>query len=232
VDPAKFRLHIRLLQEAGFQFVTVAELVSQTRPGGSPPPGQVALSFDDGMEDNFSVAFPIMRELGVSGTIYVLTGLIGQDNPWISNERMMNRDELRVLARAGLELGAHTVTHPDLSSLSYEDCLDEMVSSRDALAKITGSPASTFAYPFGHYGPAARKAAAAAGFQAAVTCVNRGSWEPFEIKRTLITGRDGTLSFVARVSGAYEPLLLGPAGTLGRRATAGLRRKLREGRQA
>jgi peptidoglycan/xylan/chitin deacetylase (PgdA/CDA1 family) len=230
VEPSSFRHQIELLRSAAFQFVTVSELVAMAPQGGRPPAGYAAISFDDGMEDNFSTALPIMQELGVRGTIYVQTGVIGEENPWVAGERMMNRRELSAVANAGFELGAHTVTHPDLSSMSYEACLAEMTESRDVVAELSGRPVSTFAYPFGHYGPDAMKAAADAGFEAAATCVNRGSWDRFELKRTLVTGRDGVASFVARVCGIYEPLVLGRSGTFARRATSGLRQGLRERR--
>jgi peptidoglycan/xylan/chitin deacetylase (PgdA/CDA1 family) len=230
VDEVAFRVQLQLLQDAGFEFVTVAELAERIPPGGEPPPGLVAISFDDGMEDNFSRALPILSELGVPATVYVLTGAIGAENPWLPGERMMTANELEAMARSGIELGAHTVTHPDLSSLPFDECLSEIESSRDRVEAITGTRPHTFAYPFGHYGPAAMNAVRDAGFSAAVTCINRGSWAPLELKRTLITGRDGVASFVARVSGAYEPLVLGRAGVLSRRATIGLRRRLRERR--
>lgn len=230
VDPDTFRLQLELLQRAGFEFVTVADLAAKARLAKRPPAGFVAISFDDGMEDNYSTALPLMQELGVPGTVYVQTGVIGEQNPWIHGERMMTRKELEELALAGFELGAHTVSHPDLSSMSYEGCLAEMTESRDVVAQIGGRPVRTFAYPFGHYGSAAIEATRDAGFDAAVTCINRGSWNRFEMKRTLITGRDGVASYVARVSGVYEPLVLGRAGTLARGATADVRRKLRERR--
>ncbi len=225
VGAERFQLQLSLLAAAGFRFVTVAELAAATPDGGSPPAGLISISFDDGMEDNYTVAAPVMAQMGITGTIYVLTGSIGQDNPWLSGERMMTSAELSSLAGAGHELGAHTVTHPDLSALDYESCLAEMTASRDAIAEISGSTPQTFAYPFGHYGAAAIRAAKAAGFKAAVTCINRGSWAPLEMKRTLITGRDEIASFVARVSGVYEPLVLGRAGSVARGATARLRRR-------
>ena len=230
VDPRAFRRQVELLQRAGFQFESVGDLAARARSQGGPPAGFVAISFDDGMEDNFSTALPLMQELGIPGTVYVQTGVIGEQNPWLAGERMMTSRELSELASAGFELGAHTVTHPDLSSMSYEECLAEMTESRDVVAAIAGRPVRTFAYPFGHYGPAAIEAARDAGFDAAVTCVNRGSWSRFEMKRTLITGRDGVASFVARVSGVYEPVVLGRAGTAARRATADIRQKLRKRR--
>jgi peptidoglycan/xylan/chitin deacetylase (PgdA/CDA1 family) len=229
VPPDRFRNQLELLAEAGFEFVTVADFADRIPVGGKPPPGLIAVSFDDGMEDNHSVALPLLHALRVPATVYVLTGAIGAPNPWLSpdaRQRMMSREELRVLHEAGIELGAHTVNHPDMSALGFEACLAEAEQSRDTVASITNGGVRTFAYPFGHYGPAAIEAARAAGFEAAVTCVNRGSWEPYELRRTLITGRDGIWSFVARVSGIYEPLVLGRAGAIARRGTASLRRRL------
>lgn len=227
VRPDHFRRHIQLFKRAGFEFVSVAEFVARTPEGGPPPPGLVALSFDDGMEDNYSALLPILTEHEVPATIYVLTGMIGRENPWLPGARMMNRDELYAVSEAGIELAAHTTSHPDMSNLGFEECLREMNESRKAVEEITARQVRTFAYPFGHYGADAMRAAEAAGFDAAVTCANRGSWARFEMKRTLITGRDGTASFVARVCGVYEPLVLGRFGAFARRATSGLRAKLR-----
>jgi peptidoglycan/xylan/chitin deacetylase (PgdA/CDA1 family) len=195
--------------------------------GGPPPPGIVAISFDDGMEDNHDVVLPILREYGVPATVYVVTGLIGKPNPWMSGSRMMTEDELRTLAAAGVELGAHTVSHPDLSTLGYDACLDEMVGSRDALERIAGRPPRTFAYPFCRYGEAAIAAARAAGFDAAVTCHERGGWTPYELRRPMITGKDGLPSFVLKLTGAYYPLFHSPPGRALRAATRGLRGRLR-----
>lgn len=225
VRPQAFRAQLELLLAAGFELVTVAELAARIE-NGSPPPGLAALSFDDGMEDNHSVLAPILAEHGAPATIYVTTGAIGEPNPYMgeaSGARMMNADEIRALAGAGFEIGAHSVSHPDMSALSRELCLAEMTESKTELERITGEPVRTFAYPFGHYGPAAIAAAKEAGFEAAATCVNRGSWAPYELKRTLITGRTEIRGFLARISGLYEPLVLGRAGSAARRATRRLR---------
>ena len=64
----------------------------------------------------------------------------------------------------------------------------------------------TFAYPFCKYGDDAKRAARDAGFEAAVTCQWRGSWEPFAMKRVMITGKDGPASFVLKLLEWYGPL--------------------------
>ena len=125
VTPAAFRSQVELLMDAGFELVTVADL-AQRAAGGRPPAGLAALSFDDGMDNNHSVLLPILREYGIPATVYVTTGIIGRPNPWLApgaGARMMTEPELADLVAAGVELGAHTVTHPDLSLLDRAGCV-------------------------------------------------------------------------------------------------------------
>lgn len=225
VAPERFRSQVEMLRAAGFSFVTVREFARRAR-GGTPPAGMAALSFDDGWDDNHGVVLPILRELDLTATVYVTTGLIGQPNPWLppsAGARMMTVRELRDLHEAGFEIGAHTVTHPDLSRLDRPSCLREMVDSRVSLERETGATVDTFAYPFCHYGPTAVDAAREAGFRCAVTCQGRGGWAPLEMKRALITGKDGWTTFLLKIVDAYQPLFESPAGRLVRASTRGLR---------
>ncbi len=224
VAPEVFRGQLDVLLGAGFEVVTVAELARRAA-GRTPPPGLVALSFDDGMDDNHSILLPILQAYGLPATVYVTTGLIGKPNPWmkLGASRMMTEGELRDLVAAGVELGAHTVTHPNLEELDYDSCLREMVESRDLLAELTGQPVRTFAYPFCMYGEAAVRAARAARFDAAVTCLDRGSWAPFEMRRVMITGKDGPASFALKLAELYGPLFHSRAGQLARVSTRGAR---------
>jgi peptidoglycan/xylan/chitin deacetylase (PgdA/CDA1 family) len=208
VHPAAFRAQVELLLDAGFRFVTVAEFAERA-DGHRPPPGLVALSFDDGMDDNHQIVLPILREHRIPASVFVTTGLIGEANPWMSPDsgaRMMTVEELRDLAAAGFEIGSHTVTHPDLSELDYETCLTEMLESSRTLERLLGSSVRTFAYPFCHYGPAAVAAAKEAGFFAAVTCQGRGSWNPYELQRAMISRKDGIAIFLLKLTDLYQPL--------------------------
>ena len=229
VSPERFRGQVELLLDAGFEFVTVATLARRAG-GGTHPPGLAALSFDDGMEENHTVLLPILQQYGIPATVYVATGLIGSPNPWMaasSGARMMTADELRSLAAAGIELGAHTVSHPDLSRMDRTACLREMVDSRQELERLTGGPVTTFAYPFCRYGEAALAAVAEAGFIAAVTCEGRGGWNPYEMKRAMVTGKDGPVSFALKIAGAYQPLFESLPGRVVRMTTRGIRARVR-----
>ena len=228
-DPERFRADVRLFQQAGFAFVTVSELADRLQNGVAPP-GLATLSFDDGMQDNHENLLPLLRELGVPATVYVVTGLIGRPNPWMhpdSGARMMTEDELLELHEAGIELGAHTVTHPDLSTLDHAACLREMTESRAAIERLTGAPVRTFAYPFCRFGPEAERAARDAGFAVAVTCLGNGTESPWAMERAMITGKDGTASVVTKALGIYQPVFYSRVGRLGRGATRGLRTKVR-----
>jgi peptidoglycan/xylan/chitin deacetylase (PgdA/CDA1 family) len=234
VPPARFRAQLGLLIDAGFELVTVAELAERAA-GGPPPPGLATLSFDDGLEDNHRVLLPILREAGAPATVYVTTSFIGRPNPWQSGaSRYMTREELLALHAAGIEIGAHSITHPDLSIASEEVCEREVAGSVTELQRLIRAPVRTFAYPFCRYGDAAVAAVRRAGLTAAVTCEGRGDWSPLTMKRALITGRDGMPSFVAKLWDVYQPAFESAPGRAARSATRVLRvqaRNAREGRR-
>jgi peptidoglycan/xylan/chitin deacetylase (PgdA/CDA1 family) len=126
-----------------------------------------------------------------------------------------------------VEIGAHTVTHPDLSLLDAEACRREVRDSRDTLRDVTGASVTSFAYPFCGFGPAAQAAVREAGFHVAVTGEGRGSWERFAMDRAMITGVDGLPAFLAKAAGLYVPVYGSSAGTVARAVSRRPRRLLR-----
>ena len=215
IDPARFRAQIGLLVDAGFEFVTAREYVARGAHEGEEL-GLATITFDDGLENLHRIALPIMRELGVTATVYVPSGLIGRAYPWATEKsflRIMGEPELRELAAAGIEIGAHTVTHPDLSICSYEECLQEMADSKRALEAIVGEPVATFAYPFARFSSEAERAAADTGFTGAVTYSTLShDGGPYAIPRELVTGRHGSPSIALKALGTYDRMFWSPPG--------------------
>jgi peptidoglycan/xylan/chitin deacetylase (PgdA/CDA1 family) len=208
VTPRLFETHVQLLKESGFEFVTFVELARRAQ-GGIPPAGLAAITFDDGMRNNHSVALPILQAHGISATVYVTTGFMGDVSPWVTNKTsgaMLRESEIRELAAAGWEVGGHTVNHPDLSLLDYDECRREIVDGRDALQQMTQVPVETFAYPFGRYGEAAVAAVRDSGFKAAVT-IGSGCWDPYEMTRAMISALDPMSVTWLKLTDRYEPLL-------------------------
>jgi peptidoglycan/xylan/chitin deacetylase (PgdA/CDA1 family) len=207
VSPAAFEAQLELLLEAGFRFVTVAEIAARLGSGG-PPPGLAAVTFDDGMANNHSIALPILSRLGIPATVYIAVDFIGGQSPWVAGAggQMLSEQQIVELAGAGWEIGAHTMSHADLEKLGYDECRREMEDSRAALERISATSVQTFAYPFGRYGPAAVAAAADAGFLAAVT-TGSGKWAPHELTRAMVSAGDPLAVLFLKYTDRYEPLL-------------------------
>jgi peptidoglycan/xylan/chitin deacetylase (PgdA/CDA1 family) len=230
VPPARFRRQLELMLAAGFRFVTLAELVQDG--SGKPPPGFAVVTFDDGMRNNHNVALPILRELGIPATVFVTIDFIGGSSPWVGaggDGAMLSEAELRDLVRAGWELGAHTMTHADLSQLDYEQCRREIAQSREALERTFGVEVRTFAYPFGRYGPAALAATRDAGLLAAVT-TGSGSWARYELTRAMIGAADPLPIVLLKLTDRYEPLLRTPPLRVLRWASRRMRTAVRASR--
>jgi peptidoglycan/xylan/chitin deacetylase (PgdA/CDA1 family) len=224
VRPSRFRAQIELLADAGFKFVTVAEL-ARLAAGREPPPGYAAISFDDAMRTTSTVALPVLREHGIRATVYVTIGFIGGVSPWVgprSENRIMSEDELLELAAAGWELGSHTMTHPDLSLLDYQACRREIEDSKAALERIGGVQVETLAYPFGNYGPASMQATRDSGLIAAVS-TGGGSWDPFRLTRAMIGRTDSMPLIILKLADRYEPLVQSPPLSLLRRESKRVR---------
>jgi peptidoglycan/xylan/chitin deacetylase (PgdA/CDA1 family) len=233
VTPGRFRSLLEMMLAAGFQFVTVAEFARRAA-GGPPPAGLAAVSFDDAMRNNLTTAMPILRALEIPATVYVPTGWLGGESPWIGpcgDRAILTGEQVQALSQAGWEIGAHTITHADLSLLSYEECRREIEGSCQALRELTGTSVRTFAYPFGHYGEAAIAATRDAGLLAAVT-TGSGIWDPYELTRAMVGAADPFAILLLKLTDRYEPLLRSAPMQFVRRASKVLRARLADRRAA
>jgi peptidoglycan/xylan/chitin deacetylase (PgdA/CDA1 family) len=223
IDPDQFEGHIRLLADAGFEFVTVREFMERSSPG------LIAISFDDGLLNLRTVALPILERHGIPATVYVPTAFIGQPYPWTTADsglRIMDAEDIAAMAEAGIEIGAHGVNHRDLSQCTYEESLEEMTGSRDALERITGRDVTTFAYPYFRFSDDAERAARDAGFAVALSnSMLARDDDPFAYPREMVTPQHGAGSLALKVLGRYDWLTQSWPGTLARFVTRPLRRR-------
>jgi peptidoglycan/xylan/chitin deacetylase (PgdA/CDA1 family) len=86
--------------------------------GGRPRPGIAVVTFDDGLRNNYTAALPILSRLGIRATVYVACNFIGGYNPWVSpggGGEMLGEEDIQTLAASGWEIGAHTLSHPDMA---------------------------------------------------------------------------------------------------------------------
>jgi peptidoglycan/xylan/chitin deacetylase (PgdA/CDA1 family) len=228
VPPEQFRRHVGLLADAGFRFMTVSQ-AADALSADPPATGIAVVTFDDGLANNLTTALPILQEFGVPATVYVACDFIGGHSPWIGpggGGEILDESGIRALAHAGWEVGAHTLSHPDMSRLTYDRCRAEVDGSRRVLEEVTGGPVDTFAYPFGRYGPAAVAAVADSGMRAAVT-TGSGHWRRFELTRAMCSTGDPYPLVVLKMLDLYEPVLRIPPVRAMRGASKRLRSRLR-----
>lgn len=213
VTPGNFENQLRWLRRHGFHFFTVSELWTQRQ---TLPPRSIALTFDDGYRDNLTNVLPLLEKYDAKATVYVVvdrhdrewstTRKASHDSGELRREEKLSEDELLALARSGrVEIGAHTLTHPDLRGLPAPRLDDEIRGSALHLGTTLGVPVRSFAYPFGFFDDTAANAVAAAGYQTAVTTetgiANLATVDYLRIPRVKISGRDNLLAFVMRLRG-------------------------------
>lgn len=144
LDPAIFENQLQELAQAGYQTVFMSEMARDIISGASTTK-IVALTFDDGYEDFYGQAFPLLKKYNLKGTFYVIVNALDQPG-------YITKAQLQEMAASGLvEIGSHTFHHPDLRLKKEADAIFEIKGSKGELEKIIGQPVLTFAYPYGYY---------------------------------------------------------------------------------
>lgn len=224
IPPERLRAQVRALREAGFELVTVSELARRTT-SGTPPPGLVALTFDDAFLNLLEPLLSLAGE-GAPTTVYVTTDWIGGRSPGIPDQergRILDREELRSLAEAGVEIGAHTLSHPDLTTLPFSDSVRELRESGQVLESIIGRPVTTAAYPFGRFTEESLRAAREAGFEVALAVEEGRGWEPLAMSRVNIGRGESWPAFTLKVTGQWPRFSASATGRIVRSTVNRLR---------
>lgn len=173
VDPDEFGAQMDYLAAEGYQTVTAADLAADRagRAGGAGrplPPRPIVLTFDDAYTDFYSTALPILREHDFRASLYVPTAYIGATARFLGradgNRAVLSWQALRDVAAEGVEVAAHSHTHPQLDRVPAAVIREEVRCSRRLLEDQLGLAVPGFAYPFGYWNRAARAAVAAAGY--------------------------------------------------------------------
>jgi peptidoglycan/xylan/chitin deacetylase (PgdA/CDA1 family) len=142
VLPDKFDEQMKWLYDNGYQTINVSDLANLIRNGGNIPRKPVIITIDDGNDDIYKYAFPILKKYGYFATFYVV-------QRYINGELMVTKDQLVEMIKGGWEIGSHSKHHVDLRGATI-DLQNEMRMSKLEMEDLLGVPINSFAYPFGY----------------------------------------------------------------------------------
>jgi peptidoglycan/xylan/chitin deacetylase (PgdA/CDA1 family) len=209
MDPGRFREHMDVVAATGRPTSTVSDHVASLATSRGPAPGTVLVTFDDGLACFGREAWPIMRERDITCTLYVVSGQVGQDAAWLGADAppMLTWDDIRRLDAEGCEIGAHSVSHPQLDVVPRDVLPHEVRSSRTAIALQLDHPVRSFAYPHGFHDRKVVEEVRRAGYSSACAVRNLFSSardDPFALARITVDS-SWTAEDLARVLDGEGP---------------------------
>jgi peptidoglycan/xylan/chitin deacetylase (PgdA/CDA1 family)/Na+-transporting methylmalonyl-CoA/oxaloacetate decarboxylase gamma subunit len=195
-----FTAQMDWLAENGYTGITMAQLFKYWDDGFKLPDKPVVISFDDGYPSQASNARPVLVKHKWPGVLFLELKNVD------SAETGFKTSMVKKLLASGWELGSHTLTHPDLTTLSPTQLEEEVAGSKEQISEKFGVPIDFFCYPAGQFNESVVAAVKDAGYTGATT-VEEGVAtpdKPFELKRIRINGDDGVDGFVSKMTSAEQ----------------------------
>lgn len=204
VPARRFARQLWWLERAGYNVVTFGEYLELRAGHRLPPPRTVVVTIDDGYVDTAAVAGPILRRFGFRATVFLVSAPADRRNPpgdrALAGRPMLGVEDARRLPGETFEIGSHTRTHPDLTTLSPAEARREIRDSKAELERGLGVSIAGFAYPFGACSPSVRELVGEAGYAAARGTRpgrNRPATDPFDLRWMEVRGTDSVVRFAA-----------------------------------
>ena len=210
VPPKRFEIQMWLLNILGYKGLSMRELTPYLE--GEKTGKVVGITFDDGYQNNLINAAPILKKYNFSATCYLVSQRIGTSNTWdldkgITQRPLMTQSEVQEWLNLGLDIGAHTQTHPLLEELSEQQSQEEIFNCKADLEHMFKVSIKDFCYPFGRFNDSSVNIVKRAGYITA-TSMTRGRASTKSNKLTLpripITHHTLPHLFLAKILTKYE----------------------------
>jgi len=201
VSPRNLEWQIAFLKNKGYNIITLDELVDGIKQGKKFPRNSVALTFDDGMRNNYTAAFPILRKYEIPAYFFISPGTVGREDS-------MSWSDIVSMHNAGMKFGSHGMVQAYLPDVSQKEQLYEIQESKRILETKLNERTRFYAYPIGGFTDEIKTLLQQAGYEAGFT-TNRGSdrfnKDLFELNRIRVGDKDiSELIFRSKLSGYYN----------------------------
>ena len=195
-----FRKQMKFLRDRNYKVIPLEEFIERIKAGKKIPSRTVAITFDDGLKNNFTDAYPILKEYSLPATIFVITDSVGK-------EKFLTWSDMITMQENNISMGSHTASHAWLPDLDEMGLFAELLGSRGTLEERTGKKVKTLSYPLGGFNDKVKEAARKLGYIGAVA-TNPGpaypDGDPYALKRIRISmTSDNLFIFWIETSGYY-----------------------------
>lgn len=205
VTPQRFAGHCLWLARHR-EVITAEQAAARWSTAGRLPGHTVAVTFDDGFAGLFDHAFPILTRHRMASTVFLVSATLTAqrvvdwlDHPPTPPPKTLALEQVREMREAGIQFGSHTHTHPNLTSLSEEECERDLRTSKEVLEDLLGTPVVLLAYPRGLHNRRVQEVARRVGFSYAfATSKQLEPAGPFAVPRTGIYGGDGVAALAVK----------------------------------
>jgi peptidoglycan/xylan/chitin deacetylase (PgdA/CDA1 family) len=171
VDPKVFEEQLESIRTRGMSPITFKDYAAFVRGDCALPARPIILTFDDGYEDNYTIAFPMLKKYGFRAVLFVVTSEKERTNCWDPGQpraQLLSGTQMREMARSGIEFGSHTVSHSDLTAAPVDKVEEELAASKVSLEQTLSAEVSAFAYPYGRLNDRVKQAVNSANYKFAV----------------------------------------------------------------
>lgn len=212
VHPSLFEREMAFLYKNGYQCLSLASMVRMQMQGESLPARAFAITFDDGYQDNYDYAFPILCKYGFTATIFLVPERVGKTTKWwgLTREQefpLMPWTTIGEMALAGIEFGSHTRSHALLSELSIDQLIWEFSTSKQMIENALDKPVELFAFPYERSTPSLAKEVENQGYVGACGSLLLPE-SRFNLWRTQCFGTDTLEVFRLKISGLWRHSIL------------------------
>ncbi|MFD5233255.1 polysaccharide deacetylase family protein [Streptomyces qaidamensis] len=214
VCPRVFTEQLDLLADHGVEVVPLRRLIAALRGGPPLPARSAVLTFDDGFADFHSAVAPLLAARGLPATLYVTTGALGgpswppEKGSLLPPAPMLTWRQVRDLDPL-VEIGGHTLSHPQLDALPRQAAREEVEGCKARLEDALGHRVDAFAYPHGYSDRTVRRLVGEAGWTSAtaVRCgFSSGADEVLRIARLMVRADTARDRFLAWAQGTGAPV--------------------------
>ncbi len=167
ITPQEFDEQMAYLHNNGYHTISPDELLDYIQNNKTLPDNPILITFDDGYQDAYTEAYPILKKYNFKATVFLITDYIGNDNGYL------NWEQVKEMHGSGFTFGSHTLSHVSLAKVTNEEAKYQLLKSKEAIEWRLKKPVRYFAHPGGFYNQATSQLLQDVGYRAAFT-VNLG----------------------------------------------------------